>query len=201
VASQTMAEHRMYLALVAPIAGVVLAAHAWIGRSMFSVVVVGIVAFSAITFQRNHVYQSAYTLWSDTAAKWPRNARAHDWLGNAALAGNRPDEAMIECGIAVSLQPNEAKFHNNYGAALASSGHFPEAAAQFQQALNIDPAFRDARHNLAQAETRWSMALIQSGHPEDAVAHLRQAVAVEPEDPALNYNLEFTLKQLGSTSR
>jgi protein O-mannosyl-transferase len=201
VASQTMAEHRMYLTLAAPIAGVVLAAHAWIGQRMFSVVVVGIVALSAVTFQRNHVYQSAHALWSDTATKWPRNARAHDWLGNAAFAGNHLDEAMAECGIAVSLQPNEAKFHNNYGAALASSGHFPEAAAQFQQALDVDPRFRDARHNLAQAETRWSMALLQSGHTEDAVAHLRHAVTVEPEDPALSYNLEFTLRQLGGAQR
>jgi hypothetical protein len=101
VATQTMAEHRLYLALSVPIllaglavAGVSRRVPRWAG----ALVAIVVVALGLATFARNRVYGSELALWQDTAGKRPENPRAHHNLGLALAAAGRTDEAMAEFG-------------------------------------------------------------------------------------------------------
>jgi protein O-mannosyl-transferase len=201
VASQTIAEHRVYLPLAAVIAAVVLGVHAWLGRNVLPLWFAAAAALGIATFERNADYGSALGLWSDTAAKRPGNGRAHDWLGMAALKAGNTEAALNEFRRAVAIQPANAKFRNNLGAALATIGRHAEAAQEFLAALTLDSTFADARHNLSQAETQIAIALIREGHVEDSISHLRRAVELEPDNQATVYNLNFALQQLGRAPR
>ncbi|MCC6421478.1 MAG: hypothetical protein IT429_24940, partial [Gemmataceae bacterium] len=113
VAGQTMAEHRMYLPLAAPAVAVAWMAYRWLGRrSIFATAALAAV-LGAATFDRNRDYRDARTLWTDTVAKAPANARAHAALGAALLAEGRLSAARTSLQRAVELDPRLAEAHNN----------------------------------------------------------------------------------------
>jgi Flp pilus assembly protein TadD len=80
--------------------------------------------------------------------------------------------------IAVRLAPDAPKPHISLGTALAYAGRLPEAAAEFESALRIDP-------NDAAVQSNLGLAL--SGIPgrlPDALRHLEEADRLRP-DPEL----------------
>jgi len=125
VATQTMAEHRMYLPLAAVIALVTLCGFE-LGRRIRSAWrparrIIGwgttgalVLMLATLTVRRNAVYGSELALWRDTIEKCPSNPRAHYALAMA-------------CGRA---------------------GRTEEAIGQYQQALRIKPDYIEARYNL-----------------------------------------------------
>jgi protein O-mannosyl-transferase len=197
VASQTIAEHRMYLPLIAPIVAMVLGACVCLGRRALPLAAIAFLVMATLTSARNRIYRDAETLWSNTVETWPDNARARDWLGLAYAAAGRTVPAVAEHQAAVALRPNVVKYRNNYGATLARLARYPAAIEQFEVALQLEPSLSEARHNLSQAETQLAMALIRDGQIAASIPHLRRVVQLDPNDPVAAYNLAFTLQQLG----
>src|SRR5208282_5072705 len=88
VATQTVAEHRMYLALIPVIVLTVAGASRALGRYGLAAVATAALALFAATWQRNTDYLSAERLWGDTVDKRPGNERAH--LNLALALQNSP---------------------------------------------------------------------------------------------------------------
>jgi len=224
VATQVMAEHRMYLPLAAPIALAVLGIRALAGRpGLFAVLGLGAV-LACVTARRNEDYRSAFDLWSDTVAKRPGNARAQDGLGNALDRLGRGSESIACFAEAVRLQPGDAKLHNNLASALAEQERYPEATEHYREAIRLKPAYAEARYNLAnlledtgrlaeaigqfeealrikpdfeEAEDDLAIALMRSNRGDEAIAHHERALALKPDDAAAHYNFGLTLEQMG----
>jgi len=175
VATQTMAEHRMYL----PLAAVVILPVAGIYRWLRPVALPLCLALAAVlawaTWQRNGDYSSNERIWSDTVAKLPVNERAHYNLGCIlqAMPGRLP-EAIAQFEEAVRLYPDYAGAHCNLGMALASVGRLPEAIAHYEQALRVKPDFAVAHNNLGNA-------LGASGRTPEAMAHFKEALRIRPD--------------------
>ena len=74
--------------------------------------------------------------------------------GTDLLVGRSYPGAIDSFRAALTWNPESVEAHNNLGIALASLGRTDEAVAQFRQALAIEPAFEDARRNLALATRR-----------------------------------------------
>ena len=74
--------------------------------------------------------------------------------GTDLLVGRSYPGAIDSFRAALTWNPESVEAHNNLGIALASLGRTDEAVAQFRQALAIEPAFQDARRNLALATRR-----------------------------------------------
>jgi protein O-mannosyl-transferase len=201
VASQAIAEHRMYLALVLPIVAVVVTIHSRLDRKAWPLWLAAAAALALVTAARNADYHSAFALWSDTAAKRPGNARAHDWLGLVALRAGRGEAALEAFQRAVALQPRNAKFRNNAGAALATLGRPHLAIGEFEKALALDPASGEAQRNLGEALMQRALTLIREGRGEESIPHLRRMVELAPDDPVAAYNLNLALQQLGRAPR
>jgi hypothetical protein len=93
VATQTMAEHRMYLPLAAVVAFFVLGVFSLLGSRSWPLLGLLALGLGILTARRNGDYGSAVSLWRDTAAKAPDNARAHCALGFAlsAAPGGLPE--------------------------------------------------------------------------------------------------------------
>ncbi len=82
LATQTVAEHRMYLPLIAVVA---IAAVGLFAKTNKNAGLAGVGLVAALlgwsTIQRNDVYRSAASLWGDTISKRPGNARAYNETG------------------------------------------------------------------------------------------------------------------------
>jgi Flp pilus assembly protein TadD len=141
-----------------------------------AVALVGILA--VLSIQRTYVWMSEERLWREAVAsapqqaepkiqlaKYVRAAEALELLGRARqespynpeipaetgkilLDEQQYQSAVEELSRAVAMNPNYALAFNNRGVALAALGQSPTAAADFQQALRLDPQLQEARENL-----------------------------------------------------
>lgn len=222
VATQTIAEHRMYLPLAAVATAIVTAGYvamlrlAW--RGTFSprtlratgglLVVAGVAALGTLTFQRNRDYQTAISIWQDTVAKSPKNARAHNNLGSALAESGRLDEAIAEYHEALGIQSDYVEAYNNLGLVMSERGDLDKAAEYFRKALQADPGNARVLNNLgivlmdcgqineataqfeksleidrdfADAYSNLGSAAARRGRPGEAIAYYQMAINLKPD--------------------
>jgi tetratricopeptide (TPR) repeat protein len=191
VATETMAEHRMYLALI-PIAAVVVAGlFRWLGRAALPACLVAAAVLAGATWERNGVYQSGEGIWGDAAAKRPGNARAHNNLGTALdKIPGRVDDAIAEYQQALSLSPDYSEAHYNLGHALTLRGRTPEAVAQYEEALRLNPDYAEAHYNLGLALER------VPGRADGAIAEYEAALRLDPGLADAHFALASDLQAL-----
>ena len=202
-AIQMISEHRMYLASFAVITLAVVAADAGLdrwahpyGRSLAGLTA-GVIAgvFAGVTFERNHDYRSALSLWSDTVAKRPAHALACYNLANEL--SKSPDgvaEALAQYGEALKLNARLPLVHYNMAVLLeALPDKAFEAVDHYRQAVAIDPTYGAAYNNLA-------AALVRQGRPNEAVADFEEALRLNPSSSAISSNLGTTFFLCGRFS-
>ena len=185
VALQPIAEHRMYLSLAAVIALGVVGLHRLIGRCSLLVFAAAAVGLGWLTVQRNQDYRSELAIWSDTVAKRPDSARAHNNLGYAlAKIPGRLADAIPEYETALQINPDYAAAHINFGnALLRTPEHLPDAVAQFETALRLDPDSVEAHYNFGNA------LLKVPGRVPDAIAQFEAALRLDPDWVNAHINL------------
>ena len=71
-----------------------------------------------------------------------------------------------------------------------AGGDFETAVAEYQKALELNPAYTDALHGLAQAYA-------QQGRLDDAIATARRIAAIDPDDVLAHTSLSRFLQQQG----
>jgi tetratricopeptide (TPR) repeat protein len=190
IATQTIAEHRMYL----PLAGVLMLVMVGVGRiagrwgtiAGFTI----IVALTGLTVARNLTYQSALMLWSDTVEKCPENPRAHNSLGQALFDSGHVQESLAQYQIAVRLDPTYAEAHYNLAIALARLKRTPEAIEHYRRALQLQPRNTAAHINLG-------LLLNEAGRSVEAIDHLQQAVGLQPDFAPAHNDLGIALADAG----
>ena len=202
-AGEMAAERRMYLPLAAVITMAVIGAFA-LGRRLLNkpqgaalgcvgtACVVALFAF--LTIQRNRDYHSALTIWQDTVAKRPNNARAQNNLGLAFAKLGSLDDAIGQYEQALRIKPDLADAQFNWGLALAQQGRLQEAISHWEQTLRIKP-------DLAEAQYNWGLALVQQGRLEEAISHWEQALRIDPDLADAHYNWGLALEKLGRAAQ
>jgi protein O-mannosyl-transferase len=185
VVTETMAEHRMYLASIPVVLFAVLGIYRWLGRLALPACLVLAAGLGLASAKRNEAYSSADAIWRDTVAKLPENYRAHNNLGYAwSKDPARRNDVIAEFEEALRLNPKYVEAHSNLGNALLNvPGRFNEAIAEFEEALRLDPKYAEAHNNLGNA---WS---IVPGRSADAIAHYEEALRLEPNYAEAHYNL------------
>jgi len=188
---QATVEHRMYLPLAAVVAGLMaLAALRLSPRSLGLVGAVLALAAGVATSARNSVYATEESLWRDTVAKRPDNARAHNNLGRVLQRDGRFDEAADHYAKAASLDPQNAQAHFNLGLVRFRQGDPEAAIPSFDRAVELLPHFGLAHLNRGLA----SRAL---GRPEQSLASLSESVKHPPVTPEAFFHLGVALSERG----
>jgi len=189
VVTQTVAEQRMYLPLIAVVACVLGLLRKY-ARRWWPAAAVALVALAgAGAVARNRVYRSEESVWRDVTEKSPANARAWTNLGAALQGAGRDDEAVACYGRAVALNPNHAFAHGNWGAILLGEGKSAEALPHLRLAARLEPGAPDIRQNLARALSAEGKALAMAGRLAEAEALLREAVSAQPGSAEAHGNL------------
>ncbi|MCG8407838.1 MAG: alkaline phosphatase family protein [Phycisphaerales bacterium] len=102
----------------------------------------------------------------------PDDAVAHDGLGVALRAMNRPEEAVHQHMQSIALLHNRPLTHIHLGLALAETGHLAWAARAFNVALEQNPNSIQAHRRLAELYERGL------GNKAKAAEHRRKARAL-----------------------
>jgi protein O-mannosyl-transferase len=178
---QTIAEHRMYLALVPVtviiVVGLCQASMAWLPRSFERGIQAGLI-FAAIalaigTSSRNQTYQSGLTLWKDTANKIPGNALAENNVGIAYVDLGDRGAAEAQFEKALIIMPSFPNALINIGNILYSEGRAAEAATYYERALSVKPDIPEAMVDLANI-------LREQGRTQEAIGLSRRALELKP---------------------
>ncbi len=184
IATQTVAEHRLYLALVLPTVLLALALHRFFARPALLIAAPVAASLALATFVRNTDYHSAIALWADTATKLPTNARAHYNLAVHLLAASPardPARAAIALVETLRLEPTHPLAPAKLGATLLELGRPTEAVAPLQIAARLSPDSAAVHYQLA-------AALIAADRAPEALPHLATAVRLNPTHAAARAN-------------
>ncbi|MFZ5862457.1 MAG: tetratricopeptide repeat protein [Nitrospirota bacterium] len=223
-------EHRLYLpsmglALLLALAG----ARLWRrhGPERYLPVLVGALLtllWTGWTIERNRVWATEFSLWSDTVAKAPRNPRALTRLGVAYNDRGDADHAYAAWKAATDANPDFHDAQGNLGSAMLARGDLHGALAAFQRARALKPTdAQDAYHlgltyqrlgRLDEARREYQDAIRldpddaeshnnlgavhqQQGRDHDAIAEFQRAIALDPRLPQATYGMGQTLQRLG----
>ncbi len=102
--------------------------------------------------------------------------------GLTALKEDRPQDALEEFTAAEREHPDDARVRNFRGILLLQMGKNAEAAAEYQEAIRLDPTLEDAYRNLG--FLRWTEHQLVSAREA-----LERAVKLSPDDSFAHYYL------------
>jgi protein O-mannosyl-transferase len=190
--SQTVSEHRMYLSVAAPLVLFVAALFMFSPRSALAASLGCASAFGIISARRNVDYRSELSIWADTVAKAPHNARARVNLGAALSGQGDAAGARTQYEIAIQQNPSLPEALNNLATLYLDIKEVTKAIQACEAALRIQPKFALAHNNLG-------TALIQAGRTAEGISHLQTALQLKPEMAEAHCNLSPALLGMGKT--
>lgn len=231
VIHQPVAESRAYLAL-AGITGLAVIT----GRRLFRCrpatgMTVGLAlagGLALLSAARCQVMIREDTLWRETIARQPRNARAHAQLGAALLRKNDPAGSAGASRAALRLRPDYTDARVNLALALLRSDRPSDARSELEQAVAGEPGHFAARYNLGlllaetgrpaeaipqfaaalharpghvDAAQNLAVVLLAAGHARESLQQSRLNVAAEPGRAENHYNLGNALAALNETEK
>ena len=108
-----------------------------------------IMSFSTITYQRCKVWRDDNALWSDVVGKYPDSILAHYNLGRYYQQKGFLIDSISSYREAIRLNPSFINARNNLGTTLGQQGKYREALIEFKEVLRADPTNIEAGYNLA----------------------------------------------------
>jgi len=178
VVTQTIAEHRMYLALVGVISLVVLWSYGQFGRRnlkvFFTTMGVLILIFGFLTARRNLDYRSSQSIWADVLKKLPDNARALNNFGITLLKDQRLAEAEAIFQKTLKVRPDFAPALNNLGLTYGKMGNRQKEIDCYAEVIKKTPQYTISRKNLG-------CAFADEGRLTEALEQFRVALLYKPD--------------------
>jgi protein O-mannosyl-transferase len=180
VGAQAMADRYSYVPMVGILIAFVWGTHGFLVHSPGKVKVAGAVAAAvlvllAITTELQIRYwKNSITLFSRDLSVTRANGTALVNLGMAFLGLGRNEDAVNMYRLAVEINPDDAKFHNDFAVALVEDGKKADALPQYQQAVQLEPSNAKYQNNLA-------TALLRAGDGKGAMDHYRAAIRLDPK--------------------
>ena len=135
-------------------------------------------------------YQEALPVLRTATEKNPNSGMAHYELGLALIKTGQWEAALPEMQAAVVCTPTSAQLHFYAGAVHLRLKHIPEAAAEFESSLKIDPD-----HFLT--NLKYGEMLFWEGDAAGALRKLSRAVKVDPKSAEAHAFLADAYQQLG----
>ena len=213
IVTETAAERRMYLPLVAivvlmVVGGVYLMEHLGLlatsgsrstsnsmrtgsrtGPIVVSAILVAL-TYAAIDTKHLRSFRDEQTLWREVIQYEPANAVAHNNLATLLIEGGRFADAVGVSESLIAQGVDHAVTFNNLGVALMNLGRVPEAKERFQKAVALKADYPDARSN-------YGLALGLTGNPEEAIKELTATQAASPNHRRTMLHLGIVYGNMG----
>jgi Tfp pilus assembly protein PilF len=147
---------------------------------VWSILVLLVLTSAILTYERNKVWRSDYTLWADCLKKSPNKPRPFCNYGKALADTGNASQALTYYNRAIELNPHFYAAYYNRGNAKLDMGDYGGAVADYQETLKINPYYSDANYNSG-------IASVRQGKLEEAIARLKEAIKLKP-DSAIYHN-------------
>ena len=196
VASQTIADHRMYLALAAPVAVLVVLALRRAPHAGALAAGAAALVLTGVSAARHGSYRDEVTLWTETAARRPDNPRAHHNLGQAVFARGDPAAAEAHFRRAERLRPGDPDTRHNLALCALRLGRAGEARALLEDNRTRVPDHAPTHLALGEVRGELGRQALAAGRPAEAREHFAAAAALRPRDPRPRHNLGNVLLEL-----
>ncbi len=190
-------EHRLYL----PMTGfaLILSTSLWrfLGARprLCSVVFVLILAvLGVLTYQRNRVWASETSLWTDVVGKSPKKSRAANNLGGAYQRLGDFSQAAVWYEKAVKLDPKNIDPYINLGMVAEHDEDYPEARKNYEKAIELGPRDGSAFSNLGRL-------YIREGDYDEAIPYFEKALQKDSLDIKSLNNLAYIYDQKGDLDK
>lgn len=151
-------------------------------KPVFIVAAIILGSFIIITIERNKVFMTEESFWSDVIRKYPSEARPYNNRGLYFLNQKQYSKAIKDFNKAISLKPNYSLAYANLGDTYQKKGDTKNALLQYETSLKLDPKNADGLVRVANIYAR-------RGGWGKAVTIYEKAINLEPENVKASYNL------------
>ena len=145
---------------------------------------------TVLTYQRNEIWKSEYTLWSDCIKKSPDKARTNNNFGLILFGEGKIKEAIDHYNKALSITPYYVPPYYNRGNAYAELGQYQLAFEDYNQAIRLQPDYAEAYYNRGSAYSKF-------GQNQLAIDDFNKAIALNPNYTKAYNNRGITYGKLG----
>jgi len=158
-----------------------------------------ICSYTMLTVDRLSVWQSAVSIWTDTAKKSPHKFRTHANFGSALLKEGRFAEAKKEIEEAMSINSEYAEIHFDMAEVYRNTGRDELAIEEYNKALQYMPYYINDK-NFVHYNTMINMGLIYFKHNEkqEAINLFFKAVQLKPDLPQAYNNIGVIFMSIGN---
>lgn len=181
--TQTIVEHRTYLALIPLIFYGVMISYRFFGRKIVYGALLLATIWGIRTFVRNKDYQSVESIWKSTVTHAPDNERARNNYAGALFQINQWNEAETQMlhVLKMTKSPTPIQF-KNLGAVYQNQGRLEEAEIQYRRALDLEKKYPEGWFHFVSL-------LVQQNRLHEGLKANQEAVQWNPHDGILQSNL------------
>jgi tetratricopeptide (TPR) repeat protein len=143
------------------------------------------------TYQRNHVWGNAISMWQDVVEKSPYKARANNNLGDALQDAGRSPEAFKAFSRAIEVDPTYYKAYYNLADLYLVNNQPDKALSLLQTAISINRNFTEAYVSIG-------AALMRGGKFREVTIFLERNLDRVGEDAEARYYLGAAYAFMGN---
>jgi Tfp pilus assembly protein PilF len=150
-----------------------------------------IIFLSLLTIKQNKVWENNFTFWTHNLKHEPRDAIAHNNLGNYYFQKKEFEKALNQYNLALKYNPDFSKAYLNLGLIALEDGESQKAIGYFHEAIKRDPVCYEAYNNLGNV-------LLKDNKIDNAIIAYQKVLKIVPQNVSVYYNLgnAFTKKGL-----
>jgi tetratricopeptide (TPR) repeat protein len=130
---------------------------------------------SVLAFERNNVWKTDISLWTDAAAKSPDKARPVYNLGIAHYKAGQMEMAAEDFSKLIAIAPKMETAWSNRGDAYISLGQWENVITDYSKVTELDPNSSMAYYNLG-------IAYGHTGQADKAVFDYSRAISLDPKN-------------------
>ena len=189
IATELIAERRMYLALAAVVTMVVVVAYDVLhrmGKQQTVYIAAGLViltmvstALAGITIARVHDYRNEQAIWQSAAANTRDNDMAETALGFLVLRRGWPNEAVPYAQRALRIRGDNLMALQLAGESTAKVGQPAAAIEYYHRYFELGGDRQQNRERLAAAYAAHGLQYLQNNQARFAIAQYRAALAID----------------------
>jgi len=166
-----------------------------------------VVIYGIATYQRNLVWKTGSSIWTNVVRKSPGKSRPHNNLGLSYLHNKQYQQAIAQFQDALRIQPNFMEAHYNLGMACQILRLYHKAIVNYENALcrlkcllaSVDET--TAKFYLGELYNNLGVCYFAIGKPDRAVSEFQKAIKVRPDHVNARYNLATSSKWKKSTKK
>ena len=124
-------------------------------------------------------FQKGLAVLRPASEMYPTDASIMTVLTNCYIGADMTQEAADAFKLAAEKNPDNKDFQYNYGVILLRANKYPEAIAEFEKTLNIDPEYWNAVYNMGASYVNWGVEIQDNASQNSDPDSLRKAVSAK----------------------